>query len=119
MIGDMMQSDKIKFVKLPTGGRIEIELDEEQVQLFVKEEIKRQVGEYINKWIPISSVKDMIRAQSREIIREALNYVIPSTLVNDPQDFVSKAISLWMENRQGWIAKQLRRGRENERYQGR
>jgi uncharacterized membrane-anchored protein YjiN (DUF445 family) len=114
-----MSADKIKFVKLPTGGRIEIELDEEQVQLFVKEEIKRQVGEYINKWIPISSIKDMIRDQSREIIKEALSYVIPSSLADDPREFAEKAIALWMESRQGWIAKQLRRGRDNQKYQGR
>lgn len=110
-----MQNEKVKFVRLPTGGRIEIELDDEQVQIFVKEEIKRQISEYIKTFIPIYRVQEIVREQTKSLINDVFELVITKSIAETPHEYVGRAVAFWLESRQGWVAKQLRRGKGDDK----
>ena len=100
----------MKFVNLPEGGRIEVELNEEQVQLFIEQEIKRQVRARLDRFLQVWNIKELVRNQTRDIINNMIQEVLPLNSEEHPHDAMSTAVGMWLDRRQGWVATQLRRG---------
>ena len=53
----------MKMVRLPEGGRIQVELDPEQVEVYVRAAIDREVRAHVEKSLPTYAVRDMLRAR--------------------------------------------------------
>ena len=108
----------MSFVKLPEGGRIEVQLNEEQVQLFIEQEIKRQVRARLDKFLQMWDIKEIVRGQTRDLINNIIREVLPVNYVEEhPHDAMATAVGMWLDRREGWVAKQLRRGASKEKEQ--
>lgn len=100
-----------RLVRLPEGGRIEIELDAEQVEVFVRAAIDRHVKQRVGNVMLHSELRSLIKSYAREWVHNALEVSLSPTEEGErPHDAFERAVKKWLEAREGWVAKVLRRG---------
>lgn len=100
----------MSFVKLPEGGRIEVELDADQVEAYVRDAIDREVRRQVERALPSYRVYEMARDQSRDLIRSAIDAALclpPSA--ERPHESMAAAVQYWLDRREGWVARQIKR----------
>lgn len=92
------------FVILPEGAEVTIKLREEHLDLFVREEIKKQVAEAMrNRYLNTSAgLRALVGQASKEYIQTA---AADGTL----RELIKEIVVEWLEAREGWVAKMLRR----------
>jgi hypothetical protein len=98
----------MRMVRLPEGGRIQVELDPEQVEVYVRAAIDREVRAYVEKSLPTYAVRDMMRG----ILRDRVDQILRTGLEPDDRihDRVALAVGKWLDAREGWVARVVRKG---------
>ena len=88
--------------------RVEIELDAEALELFVRDAVERQVSMRLasSSFMSESSLRNASRSMLNQHVREAFGMVIPQM---PPGDAFERAVQLWLDRREGWVAKMLGR----------
>lgn len=98
----------MKMVRLPEGGRIQVDLDPEQVEVYVRAAIDREVKAHVERSLPTYAVRDMMRG----ILRDRVDQILRTGLEPDDRihDRITMAVGKWLDAREGWVARVVRRG---------
>ena len=98
----------MRMVRLPEGGRIQVDLDPEQVEVYVRAAIDREVKAHVERSLPTYAVRDMMRG----ILRDRVDQILRTGLEPDDRihDRVAMAVGKWLDARDGWVARVVRRG---------
>lgn len=98
----------MRMVRLPDGGRIQVDLDPEQVEVYVRAAIDREVKAHVERSLPTYAVRDMLRG----ILRDRVDQILRTGLEPDDRihDRVALAVGKWLDAREGWVARVVRRG---------
>ena len=96
----------MSLVKLPEGAvRIQVEIDADALDALVKAEVDRRIGVYFEskKWMFEQHWRDVVKARADRFL---------AGVVGEPSlTPVEALVHNWLERREGWVAKMLRRKR--------
>lgn len=98
-----------QFVKLPEGGRLEIELDPEQVEVYVRAAIDREARQRVERVMHRDVLYSLINNYAREWVHNTLGTYLAPKPDERPHDAFERAVARWLTSREGWVAKVLRR----------